>query len=92
MIAGEKRYRLLCAVYAPSESTDPDKYMAEIPAFPNCVAWGDTAEEAVEILESVVTATIQTYRERGYALPESVSALETQEDQDSEPRVLEISA
>ena len=66
--------------------------MAEIPAFPNCVAWGDTAEEAVEILESVVAETIRIYRERGYALPESVAALETKEDQDSEPRVLEISA
>ena len=66
--------------------------MAEIPAFPNCVAWGDTAEEAVEILESVVTETIQTYRERGYALPEGVAALESAEDQNSEPRVLEISA
>ena len=77
MITGEKRYRLLCAVYPPSASTDPEKYMTEIPAFPNCVAWGDTAEEAVEILESVVAATIRIYRERGYALPESVAALET---------------
>ena len=43
--------------------------MAETPSFPNCVAWGDTPEEAIEILESVVTATIQTYQERGYSLP-----------------------
>ena len=43
--------------------------MAETPSFPNCVAWGDTPEEAIEILESVVAATIQTYQERGYSLP-----------------------
>ena len=91
MITGEKRYRLLCAVYPPSESTEPDKYMAETPAFPNCVAWGNTAEEAVEFLESVVAATIQTYRERGYNLPDAVSPLESKADQSSEPRVLEVS-
>ena len=52
--------------------------MAETPAFPNCVAWGDTPEETIEILESVVAATIQTYEERGYALPPRVSPLETE--------------
>ena len=92
VVTGERRYRLLRAVYPPSESTEPGKYMAETPAFPNCVAWGNTAEEAVEFLESVVAATIQTYRERGYKLPDAVSPLETEADQSSEPRALEISA
>ena len=68
MTSETKRYRLLCALYDPSESTEPDKYMAEVPSFPNCVAWGDTAEETIAILESVVVETIQTYRERGYEL------------------------
>lgn len=67
-----KRYRLLGALYAPAESTEPDKYMADTPAFPNCVAWGDTPEETIDILESVVAATIRTYEERGYALPPGV--------------------
>ena len=31
-------YRLLCSLYDPSESTEPDKYMAEVLSFPNCVA------------------------------------------------------
>ena len=66
---GKRRYKLLWVVYDPSESTEPDKYMAETPAFPNCVAWGDTPEETIEILESVVAATFQTYEERGYSLP-----------------------
>ena len=65
MITNKKRYRLLCALYAPAESTEPDKYMAEVPSFPSCVAWGDTPEETIAILESVVAATILTYQERG---------------------------
>ena len=85
-----KRYRLLCALYAPPESTEPDKYMADTPAFPNCVAWGDTPEETIDILESVVAATIRTYEERGYALPPGVEPLETAGARASQPRVLEI--
>ena len=92
MTTGKKRYRLLCALYDPSESTEPDKYMAETPAFPNCVAWGDTPEETIEILESVVAATIQTYEERGYELPPGVAPLETEAARSSKPRVLEVSA
>lgn len=70
-----KRHDLQCELYDPSESTEPDKYMAEVPSFPNCVAWGDTAEETIAILESVVVETNQTYRERGYELPPGVSPL-----------------
>ena len=90
MTASEKHYRLLCSLYAPSESTEPDKYMAETPGFPNCVAWGDTPEETIEILESVVAATIQTYQERGYNLPPGVQPVETEAARLSQPRVLEI--
>ena len=70
-----KRHDLQCELYAPSESTEPDKYMAEVPSFPSCVAWGDTAEETIAILGSVVVETIQTYRERCYELPPGVSPL-----------------
>ena len=72
MVAERKRYRLLFTLYDPSESTEPDEYMAEVPSFPNCVAWGDTAEETIAILESVVVETIQVYEERGYELPPGV--------------------
>ena len=91
MVAERKRYRLLCALYDPSESTEPDKYMAEVPSFPNCVAWGDTAEETLAILESVVAETIQVYQERGYELPPGVSPLASDVGLFSEPRVLEVS-
>ena len=68
-----KYYRLRYDLYDPSESTESDKYMAEIPTFPGCVAWGDTPEDALEILESVVAATIETYNEEGWELPEEIS-------------------
>ena len=86
-----KRYRLLCALYAPSQSTEPDKYMAETPSFPNCVAWGNTPEEAIEILESVVAATIRTYQERGYRLPPGVAPMETETARSFQTKVLDIS-
>lgn len=91
MVAERKRYRLLYVLYDPSESTEPDKYMAEVTSFPNCVAWGDTVEETLAILESVVVETIQTYEERGYELPPGVSPLASEVELYSEPRVLEVS-
>ena len=72
MVANRKLYRLPYALYDPSESTEPDKYMAEVPSFPNCVAWGDTPEETIAILESLVEEMIQVYQERGYELPPGV--------------------
>ncbi len=61
-------------VYEPSESTEPDKYMAEAPALPGCRAWGDTREETLETLKEVAAAFIQSYREHGDQLPASVEA------------------
>ena len=90
MNTSKKRYRLLCALYAPTESTEPDKYMAEVASFPSCVAWVDTPEETIAILESVVAATILTYQERGYDLPPGVTPLETDADRSSQSSVLEI--
>ena len=91
MVAERRRYRLLCALYDPSESTEPDKYMAEVPSFPNCVAWGDTPEETIAILKSVVVETIQVYQERGYDLPPGVSPMSTEVELYSQPSVLEVS-
>ena len=90
MTAGN-RYRMPCALYEPSDSTEPDKYMAETPSFPNCVAWGDTPGETLEILESVVAATIQTYHERGYSLPPGVAPVTAGAASPSETRVLDVS-
>jgi len=57
----------------PREDTE-DKYMAEVPALPGCRAWGDTAAEALENLQSVAAAFIESYRSRGDALPPEVEA------------------
>ncbi len=91
MDAENKRYRLLCALYDPSESTEPDKYMAVIPTFPNCVAWGDTPEETIAFLEDVLIKTIHTYQERGYRLPPGVTPMTTEVELLYKPRILEVS-
>ena len=67
-----KAYKLQFVMYDPSESTEPDKYMAEIPALPGCRVWGDTPEDALDILQDVAAAIIETHIERGYELPEEV--------------------
>ena len=72
MVAERKCHRMAYVLYDPSESTEPDKFMAQVPSFPNCVAWGDTPEETIAILESVVVEMIQVYQERGYQLPPGV--------------------
>ena len=69
-----KTYKLPYVLYPPSQSTEPDKYMAEIPILPGCRAWGDTPDETVDILQSVAIATIEIRVERGYGLPEEVEA------------------
>ena len=54
-----KGYRLDYILYDPELSTEPDQYMAEIPALPGCRAWGDTPEETIEVLQSVAAAFIE---------------------------------
>ena len=66
-----KHYKLRYVLHDPSEDTE-DKYMAEIPDLPGCRAWGDTPEEALDILSSVAAATIEVRIERGYELPDEV--------------------
>lgn len=69
-----KLYRLPLVMHEPSEDTD-GKFMAEISALPGCRAWGDTAAEALENLQSVATAFIESYRDKGDVLPPAVAAL-----------------
>ena len=66
-----KLYRLSFVMHEPSEDTE-DKYMAETPVLPGCRAWGTTAAEALESLQSVATAFIESYRDRGEPLPPEV--------------------
>ena len=65
-----KAYKLQFVMYDPSESTEPDKYMAEIPVLPGCRVWGDSPEETMDILQDVAAGIIETHVERGYELPE----------------------
>ncbi len=69
-----KLYRLAFRLREPGE-VEEGRYMAEIPALPGCRAWGDTAAQALENLQSVATAFIESYRDRGDALPSDVQAV-----------------
>ena len=68
-----KLYRLPFLLHE-QEGSGEDKYMAEIPLLPGCRAWGDSAAEALENLQSVTTAFIESYRSRGDPLPPGVEA------------------
>ncbi len=68
-----KLYRLPLVLREPSEDTE-DQYLAEIPALPGCRAWGETAAQALENLQGVATAFIESYRAKGDALPPEVES------------------
>lgn len=65
-------YRLRAVLREPSGETE-GKFLAEIPDLPGCRAWGDTAAQALEALQSVAAAFIASYRERGDRLPPQVA-------------------
>jgi predicted RNase H-like HicB family nuclease len=60
-------------MHEPGEDTE-GKYMAELPGLPGCRAWGTTAAEALENLQSVATAFIGSYMGRGDPLPPKIEA------------------
>ena len=63
-------------MHEPFEDTE-DKYMANIPALPGCRAWGDTPEDALDILQGVAAAFIESYLDHGDELPSAVYASAT---------------
>ena len=71
-----KLNRLPILMHEPSEDTE-EKYMAEVPLLPGCRAWGDSAAEALENLQSVATQFIESYRSAGDPLPAEVEAAAT---------------
>ena len=68
-----KHYKLRYVMHDPSKDTE-DKYMAEIPDLPGCRAWGDTPEEALDILSSVAASFIESYIDHGDELPSAVAS------------------
>ena len=66
-----KLYTLPVVLRQPSEETE-DQFLAEVPVLPGCRAWGDSAAQALENLQSVAAAFIMSYRERGDTLPTEV--------------------
>lgn len=68
-----KLYRLEFVLKEPSEDTE-GMYLAEVPVLPGCRAWGETAALALENLQSVTTAFIESHRAHGDPLPPEVAA------------------
>ena len=68
-----KLYKLPLIIHEPCEDTE-NKYMAEIPLLPGCRAWGDTAAEVLENLQSVAAGFIESHRTSGDPLPPGVEA------------------
>ncbi len=66
-----KLYKLHFVVHEPSYDTE-DKFMAEILVLPGCRAWGDTYDDALENLQDVAAAMVESYREAGDELPAEV--------------------
>ena len=66
-------YRLRAVLREPSGETE-GKFLAEIPDLPGCRAWGDTAAQALESVQSVAAVFMESYRERGDPLPPKVAA------------------
>ena len=64
-------YRLPFVMHEPSEESE-NKYMAEIPTLSGCRAWGDTAAEALENLQSVAAAFIESYKAKEDSLPAEI--------------------
>lgn len=69
-----KLYKLPYVMYEPEDSTEEDKFMAEIPALPGCRAWGDSPDETLDILQGVAAAFIESYIDHGDELPPAVAA------------------
>ena len=66
-----KQYKLPVIIQQPSEETE-NKYMAEIPLFKGCRAWGDTPEETLDNLRSVASEFIRSFKEHGYPIPKAI--------------------
>ena len=64
------QYQFDYILYPPELSTDPEMYMAEIPALPGCQAWGNTEEETIEFLKDIAANFVELYDELDLELPQ----------------------
>ena len=69
-----KLYKLPIVLYEPSEDTN-DMFMAEAPLLPGCRAWGETASQAIEYIQGVAEAFIESYAEIEQPIPPELEEL-----------------
>ena len=69
-----KLYKLPFIIKEADEDSG-GKFVAEIPSLPGCRAWGDSAPEAVENLQSVTAAFIESHKAHGDLPPAEVEAV-----------------
>ena len=74
-----KLYKLPIVLYEPSEETN-DIYMAEAPLLPGCRAWGETASQAIEYIQGVAEAFIESYSEHEQPIPVELEAMALNQD------------
>ena len=74
-----KLYKLPIVLYEPSEDTN-DMFMAEAPLLPGCRAWGETASQALEYIQGVAEAFIETYVELEQPIPPELEAMSLKND------------
>ena len=69
-----KLYKLPIVIYEPSYDMN-DKFVAEVPLLPGCRAWGDTASQAIEYIQGMAEAFIESYIENERPIPAELEAL-----------------
>jgi len=69
-----KLYKLPIILYEPSDDTN-DMFMAEVPLLPGCRAWGETPSLALEYIQGVAEAFIESYIEHEQPIPPELEAL-----------------
>ena len=74
-----KLYKLPIVLHEPSEDTN-DMYMAEAPLLPGCRAWGETPSQALEYIQGVAEAFIETYTELEQLIPPELEAMALKND------------
>ena len=74
-----KLYKLPIVLYEPSEDTN-DMFMAEAPLLPGCRAWGETPSQALEYIQGVAEAFIESYNELEQPIPPELEEMVLKSD------------